>query len=305
LIDVRLICHIVIFRTLLLLLPCFNAMSQFGQEQPPSQLQLNIDKLQTTISLDRSVYAPKEVAMITVSFHNPTSATLDVVAPFSASEGFDLFEKDSDYAKRLGIEYPPMSPHPYSAHRPWSDAPSLHLAPGETFSKTIRSDLRTASELLVFPKGTVPPKPGRYRISYSYDPRAQVEFNVFEPTFERFVTLALAKERVEWRNSERDSGMREITHYVHVFVLADGNRRFIFRTLRSISPREKPTTLLGKILTAGDVQSFSLERVAEVDGPVTGVEIDPPSGGSIAIHWADRFGKWQEMRVPDEAKWAH
>jgi hypothetical protein len=78
--------------------------------------------------------------------------------------------------------------------------------------------------------------------------------------------------------------MREITHYIHVFVLADGNRRFIFRTLRSTSPREMPTTLLGKILTAGDVESLSFERVAEVNGPVTGIEIDPPEGGSIGIH---------------------
>jgi hypothetical protein len=101
-----------------------DGQNNLGETIPPAVL--DIRKLEASITLDRAVYIPGEVAKITLRYRNPTDQVLEVIHPFwPGGTGFDLWVKGGPMAVRYGLEYGPIGQHTYADFPPDSSAPTV------------------------------------------------------------------------------------------------------------------------------------------------------------------------------------
>jgi hypothetical protein len=257
----------------------------------------NIDKLEASISLDRAVYVPGEVAKITLRYRNPTDQVLEVIHPFwPRRTGFDLWVKGGPMAVRYGLEYGPIGQHTYADFPPDSSAPTVQLLPGDVLTRTFRSDDPILRGHMPLTGGILPRRPGKYRISYSYAPLAEADFEVKAPILEQTAQLELYEERI-LRAGEAPF---QVSRCFHGVVLAVDGTHLILKGTGS--------TCGGRLPPAGGVveQDVSisdlgkLERVAESPTAVTGLRLEKLADGRVKFLWLNGSGVWNETVVPGE-----
>jgi hypothetical protein len=273
--------------------------SNMGLLPPPAVR--NISKLESTLTMDHSVYVPGEIATITFRVRNPTDQVLEVINPFWAeSATFELWAKHYPTARTLGIDYgpPPDSIADVLPAAPLEGPPTIQLQPGATVSRTVRSnDLRVGEYVLN--GGAVPDRlDSEYRLIYTYDSRVHTDFKVAAPFLERFVTQTLDKDLY----IHEDGKAEEITHRVHALVLAIGEQRVILRTIGAWQPR-LPRTAVGQ-KWSDSTAFYPYERIAELNEPVTGLELSASSSGSIELRYADASGRRTTKQIASEERFA-
>jgi hypothetical protein len=135
-------------------------------------------KLRTRLFLDRKIYMPGELAIVTIRVTNPTGEPLEIPDPFHKwSGGLDLMRRVTPPGNGPGFAY--TSPHPYSGMSNRDDVlPRVIINPGQTLSESYRTDAPLFLNQPALPGGTMPHTPGKYLIVYSYDTRAEVNFEV-------------------------------------------------------------------------------------------------------------------------------
>jgi len=260
-----------------------------GQIEPPDKALIDPShplppssksKLRTRLSLDHEIYMPGELATVTIRVTNPTDQPLQVPDPFDKfSGGLDLMRTVAPAGNGSGLAY--VSPHPYSARPNGDDSlPRLFINPGQTLTKSYRTDTPLFLNQSALPGGTIPRKPGKYTIFYSYDPSDGVDFEVINPKLEALQSLRLPDEVVPGQDRVR-------THLVHVFVLARGDdQRFLFRTLGQWDTDYRFVTPIGSPLADFDLDTLSpYRRAATLDGPIRNLRLELGPKGSIIAHW--------------------
>jgi hypothetical protein len=257
----------------------------------------NIDKLEASISLDRAVYVPGEVAKITLRYRNPTDQVLEVIHPFwPRRTGFDLWVKGGPMAIRYGLEYGPVSPHPHSDQPPDPQAPTVQLLPGDVLTKTVRTDDPAILAHSPFVRGAMPEEPGKYRLSYSYAPLAEVDFEVKAPTVEQTAGLELYQERV----LEEDGQPFLFTRCIYGMAIRLDDTHLILRDTGSACDGQPPP-VGGVVGVDAHVAGLGLlERVAESPTAVTGLRLEKLADGRVKFLWLNGSGVWNETVVPGE-----
>lgn len=247
----------------------------------------NINQLETKISLDRSVYAPREEMRVTFAVRNPTTAPLEIPNPFvKLRAGFDIMRKDASlpFPNEEGFAF--TTDHPYSRFLPRDTTPNLTLQPGQSIERSVSS--REVTEDSSFKIGDAPYTPGDYRIFYSYDTRTFVSFQVANPVFEQLQTGRM----------RQPAGERE--KWVNAFVLIVDGRRLIMKNESWSNPtariRLKPETLFSDLLRLSPYV-----RVAETSGQITDLAIVDGSNYATAIRWRDSTGRIVERAVSSDA----
>jgi hypothetical protein len=236
-------------------------------------------KLRVRLSLDHEIYMPGELATVTIGVTNPTVEPLQVPDPFNKlSGGLDLMRRVIPAGNGPDLVY--MSPHPYSGMPNRDDGlPNVPINPGQTLTKSYRSDAPLFLNQPALPGDTMPRTPGEYLIVHSYDPRAGADFEVVRPKIEALQSLRLPDEIVP--------GQAAHTHVVHVFVLANGeDQRFLFRTLGQWETGSRFVTPLGSQLADFDIDTLApYLRVAALDGPIRNLRLELGQTGNIIVHW--------------------
>jgi len=236
-------------------------------------------KLRVRLSLDHEIYMPGELATVTIGVTNPTAEPLLVPDPFNKlSGGLDLMRRTIPAGNGPDLAY--TSPHPYSGMPNRDDSlPNVRINPGQTLSKSYRTDAPLFLNQPVLPGDTMPRTPGRYLIFHSYDPRAGADFEVVRPKIEALQSLRLPDEIVP--------GQAAHTHVVHVFVLANGeDQRFLFRTLGQWETGYRFVTALGSPLADFDIDTLApYLRVAALDGPIRNLQLELGPRANIIVRW--------------------
>jgi hypothetical protein len=136
---------------------------------------LNVDKLESKMTLDQEEYLHGENARITVTLRNPTSAPLQIPEPFHQLTG-------ACYMLRKGVVGPDLYgdekwvPKALTPRR--RDAPTIILAPGQEITGTVSTKDGSAWG----GQFRIPDQPGEWRMKYAYDNRIGADFKMVRPT---------------------------------------------------------------------------------------------------------------------------
>ena len=258
----------------------------------------NIHQLNTSITLDRSVYMAGEVATITVTIRNPTNAPLTVPDPSVDHE--------------ITMTYRPTGQEDFHGtmvrDRPFPTTPSgpvVTLQPGQQIQRTFLStDAPFGNdESAIEPGGYLWPEPGRVRLKWSYS-GASVEADVVAP---RLLELSKAKfkepdpypDADEKRASTDSANPLTIETNVYGMVLSAGSESIVavsqgtsgLLTLRG--PKNQP-------LSESDARELApYRRIATLSGPVQNLRVTLPDKNEerIQVSWQDEAGKPQTVTL--------
>ena len=266
---------------------------QVALDEEPTAPESNMRYLQTTISMDHTVYAPGELATLTISVVNPADRTLEVLSPFwPERSGIDILEKARGDAEG-DLEYRNLSPHPYSAYTPWSDDHTVLLQPQDRLTRTTRSDAPVFSGRPLLPTGCVPLKPGQYRLAYSYDPRAYADFIVREPLLEDFASLAVKRENLHYEDNTTEAVMRG----VNVFAVSLGGKHVVLESTATWAANSPVRPRVGEPWSGVDPTLPPYERIGESEDPIHNLRLETEPSGDVLVKWQDSRGDWIERKA--------
>ena len=143
--------------------------------ETPEQLSRNVRRLVISLTLDREVYLPLEIASATVTITNPTNQTLVVPRPFDTSTGALVLAAKLEDGHWHTDEH--WQPTEYDAA-----TPTITIAPNATMQLSFRLDTKAfgAEYPAGFGLSGMPSDPNRYRLNYMYtlSPEAAFFFRV-------------------------------------------------------------------------------------------------------------------------------
>lgn len=180
---------------------------------------------------------------------------------------------------------------------PASTSATVVIQPGETLTRSVRSDQYANPDGPSFQSGSVPYKPGKYRLIYSYDPGAHADFTISDPVIEQVSSFVIAQKKQEYDTGD----YRDFVHGIRAVVLVEGEKRLILESLgdwqldtrNSDEPAKK---------WAGVRNLCPYERLAEVSSPVTSLRITMNKADRLAVKWQTESGGESESEVKDEPK---
>jgi hypothetical protein len=185
-----------------------------------------------------------------------------------------------------GEGYANVLPHPRSSAAPRDTEPNIVIRPSETLERTVNSNEPIPGSASVIPGAVAPSKSGEYRLVYSYDTRAFVNFKVVDPKFEQ---IRVGKIRLSAGERER---------WINAFVVSFQERRYIMRSHRFEDQSSRIRFIDNlKIVQHNLALLAPYERIAEVNGPVTELAVVDGSGYQTAIRWRDAAGRLAEHTV--------
>jgi hypothetical protein len=177
------------------------------------------------------------------------------------------------------------------------DGPSVVLQPGQSFRIQIDSRIHSYRSDDGGISG-IPDRTGKYRLVYSYWPRASTDFHVIAPALEQFEELQLLTP-LEGREGGTPNGRPFIARrYVYGYVLSVDNIRYVAITptwstspLREIPDRSHPADYNTMV---GLSPYIRLQRVDNLDGPI---RLSANLNDEVSIIWPERGGREQLLRV--------
>ena len=262
---------------------CIAAAIGSAQAQDPVDTLLdNSGKLQTTVTLDRSVYFPDEAAVITISVLNPTSNALQIYAPFTMRTGcLQVF------APAL-----PGSVDPICNSLVDPDTPTTIMQPGEQRQITLNSfDNQFDRGLPAMEAGSVPTQAGTFALSYGYWNAKSVPFQVVLPHLE-----AAAVVRVADITDTDESGKKiQFPGYMHVFAVEWEGQTSVCVT-RDSSFMRSPVRAdaNGNLDDAPGV----FTRIATSASPVVSLSVIADAAANLTINWEDSEGNQETATSP-------
>jgi hypothetical protein len=261
----------------------------------------NRKKVQTKVTLNATEYWAGETYAAEFSVTNPTQNPLEIPDPSpEQGYGFDLL-RFNDQKPKPGeppAEFEVLAAHPYSDRMPTVvDGPSVVLQPGQSLRIQIDSRIHSYRSDDGGVSG-IPDRTGKYRLVYSYWPRASADFHVVAPTLEQFEELQLLIP-LEGREGGTPNGRPFIAQrYVYGYVLSVDNVRYLAITpswstspLREIPDRTRPAN---DIMISNLSPYIRLQRVDNLEGPI---RLSANLNDEVSIIWPERGGREQLLRV--------
>jgi hypothetical protein len=253
----------------------------------PHQRQVfdNVDKVESSISLDKAEYLPGEIARITVTIRNPTASALEIPAPFKVGrcEILPLIPTRPELVGHFG-----GVAHALTTHVSWN-VPTLVLAPGQVVTKT-----ETTLEHTAWKNAEVPMDPGEWWVGYSYDHRMGALFRVVEPLKATAITsVRLPPEEItDYQTQKR------VMHSGSVILLAVEVAPRDYRLVRAamfedISHQLNPSNPAGFLR-----QLYGYETVGTSDEEVTSLKASMGNDDTVDVTAVTASQREIHMNVP-------
>lgn len=256
--------------------------------QTSEALSENEDQLQVAVTLDRAVYFPREVAVISITIRNPTSNPLRVNAPFWR-ECITLSASNVDGTfSQLGADGCGFGPQIESAR---SIPPmTTTFAAGEQRNFVLSTDDSSFSSKSSPMYGAVPKDPGSYALIYGYNAKS-ARFKVVHPVLDVAARVALKDLVYTNPTSRQESRLKQ---YVHVFSLRYDNYSFL-----CVGKPQTNRHLVGDV-TPGDLEYLpgTYKRIGSNANPIVSITPSADSAGNLQIAWVDRSGKTGTIPYP-------
>ena len=242
--------------------------------ETPEQLSRNVNRLSVTLSLDREVYLPQEIATATITITNPTNAALVVPQPFKVTTGTIILSQRWPNGEWHSDEH--FQPILYDAA-----TPTITMAPGETKQLTFRMDTLAfsgqypAHEWL----SGMQPHPGRYRFNYmyTYSPEAAYFFNIRDgDSMDHLVDVPVPLPAMAPPGA--------VNWYRPVVVIRQGSEYAVCVARRGTGGRELPRKPVGKPYSSG---LGLLKRIATSTVPIVSLQAELDPLQRIAVRWTD------------------
>jgi uncharacterized repeat protein (TIGR02543 family) len=243
----------------------------------------NSEKLQTTVTLDRSVYFPDEAAVVTISVVNPTAAALQVFAPFTMLTG--CLEV---YASPLL----PGSTDPICESLVDATTPTTIMQPGEQRQVTLNSyENQFDRGLPAMYGGSAPRQAGSFVLGYGYWNANPVPFQVELPHLEAAAVVRVA----DVTDIDETGKDIQFPGYRHAFAVEWQGQTFICVT-RGASRTSSPVTPDAN----GDLEDPPeiITRIATSANPVVSLTVTADAAGNLTINWQDAEGNQQTATYP-------
>ncbi len=258
---------------------CFAAAIGAAQAQDlVDKLLDNSEQLQTTVTLDRSVYFPGEAAIITITVANPTANALQVLAPFTMRTG----------CLQLYTPALPGSTDPICNSEVDGSTPTTELQPGEQRKITLHSyDLQFDRGLPAMGAGSVPRQAGSFALAYGYWNAKPVPFQVVLPRLEAAAMVQVA----DITETDETGKQVQFPGFMHVFAVEWEGQTFICVTRDASRMNSVIVDANGNLEDAPEV----LTRIASSATPVASLSATADAG-TLTILWEDSEGNRQTAK---------
>jgi hypothetical protein len=253
--------------------------------QSPAIQQLidNAAQIDTTLSVDRSVYFPLEVATILATVTNPTSSSLLIPAPFTSVTGcIDLVGLRED-----GTRGPLGADNPCGGLLD-NNTPTTVFGPGEKRTAVVQSydnqfDIQGPTLVL----GGVPQFPGVYSLRY-YE--GEAIFQVVSPQVEASAAVRI----------QDGSYVDTATGQTLTFPLYMGAFSLRWNGQSYVCVAQRPTGIAGALSLGNFTDpNAPYRRIAVSANPIASMTLTSDAASNLTITWKDSAG--QSNSLPGNA----
>lgn len=263
------------------------SVAAFGQVES-QELLYSTQKLQLSVTMDRTEYLPGEAAEITFAVSNPGAAIV-VPTPFSWKTGCVY------RSWKVGDEF--RDPPETLCRSVVIDGTSTTtFAPGERREKVLKSyDHLFESGVEVLDTGGGVSDPGTYRLVYHWaGSAAMAEYTVVSPKLEAKAQARLHD--ILYTSHPGQLPPERLAEYVRVLALRYGNESYICVAL---SPVSHPSMMfLNADGSFNPVGAMPLKRIATSRAPVVSLSATADVNENLTIEFTDANGGRQTLYYP-------
>jgi len=248
------------------------------QAQDLETLRDNTQQLQVTMTMDHREYFPAETGVITVLVVNPTSAPLQVIAPFY-TECFNVLVPNPDGSfKEFGADMCPS----------WdniSTSPTTIFAPGERRQYVLRTyDSSFAIQVSPLGTPTVPRSPGSYVLHNAYN-AAAAAFAVVAPHLD---TAAVIRVKDQPNPDPEPGDTSVMRRYVDVFAVRWNDQSYLCVSQSLTNSDPVIADVNGNVHTGSMPGPY--KRIATSANPITSITGTADDADNLTITWTDSTG---------------